>query len=83
MFLSPDRTKVRFLANGVYSDWWNIEGKKGDMPLHRYVDASGTVIENLTAPGAGNNGIFLNFQEPDGTWSEKKINVIGSIPDHR
>ena len=83
VFLSPDRTKVRFLANGVYSDWWNIEGKKGDMPLHRYVDASGTVIENLTAPGAGNNGIFLNFQEPDGTWSEKKINVIGSIPDHR
>ena len=83
VFLNADKTKVRFLANDVYTDWWNIEGKKGDIPLHRYVDENGIVIEDITAPGAGANGVYLNFQEPTGEWSEKKINVIGAIPDHR
>lgn len=83
VFLNADKTKVRFLANGVYTDWWNIEGKKGDMPLHRYVDNKGVVIADITAPGACANGVFLNFQEPTGLWSDKKINVIGAIPDHR
>lgn len=83
VFLNPDKTKVRFLANGVYTDWWNIEGKKGDIPLHRYVDVNGVEIADITAPGAGVNGVYLNFQEPTGLWSDKKINVIGAIPDHR